>query len=114
MSARDYVPPPRFHSRAPFSLTPAGRSAEASYRAQIVSSRAHSGRASFDAARTAWAASLGLDPDDGAYLGELRGGPLKLGKIAEALAVCGKKRVDAVAALERLLDAGLVLQPAPS
>ena len=113
MSARDYTPPPRFRSRAPFSLTSAGRAAEASYRSQIVTSRVRAGRASFDEARAAWATPLGLQPDDGAYLGELRGGALNLGKITAALAVCGKKRIDTIAALERLLDAGLVLQPAP-
>jgi hypothetical protein len=110
MSAQDYTPPPRFRSREPFSLTPAGRIAEASYRSQIVTSRARAGRASYDAARSAWATSLALEPDDGAYLGELRRGAKKLVWITEALAVCGKKRVDAISALERLLDAGLVMQ----
>ena len=102
---------PRFGRSTRFSLTPAGRSAEASYRSGIVASRAQPGRASFDAARSAWATSLGLEPDDGAYLGELRLCAVKLSKVVAALMVCGKRQVDATAAMGRLLDAGLVLRP---
>ncbi len=53
---------------------------------------------------------MGLEPDDGVYLGELLPGAMNLSKIVAALMVCGQKRTDAMAALGRLLDAELILQ----
>jgi hypothetical protein len=91
-----------------FTLSPLGSEAEASYRATIVASRTESGRASFDAARMAWATSFRVEPDDGIYLGEVAAGPLRLEKIVAALEACGKTRKDAQAAIERLFDAGLM------
>ena len=46
--------------------------------------------------------------DDGLYLGEVGGGPVGLEQIVESLQSCGKTRKDALTALERLLDAGLI------
>jgi hypothetical protein len=89
-------------------LSERGNAAEDSYRSTIVASRAQEGRASFEAARSAWAGSFGVQPDDGLYLGEVRGAGKTLDEIAEALENCGKTRKDATAALERLFDAGLV------
>ncbi len=91
-----------------FTLSSKGDEAETKYRAVIVASRAQEGRSSFDAARTAWAESFRVQPDDGLYLGEARGGPIKLEQLVAALETCGKTRKDALAALERLLDAGLL------
>lgn len=110
MSSWTPTAPPRFQNRDQFSLTPAGRIVEASYRSRIVASRAEPGRRSYDAARSAWAVSAGLEPDDGVYLGELRPGAMDLGMIVEAVTVCGEKRIDGIVALGRLLDAGLILQ----
>jgi hypothetical protein len=91
-----------------FSLSAKGTDAEARYRTTIIASRAQEGRASFDAARSAWAAAFRVQPDDGLYLGEARSGPIKLEQLVEALETCGKTRKDAVAALERLVDAELL------
>ena len=91
-----------------FTLSPKGLEAETTYRSSVVASRALDGRASFDAARVAWAVPLGIDPDDGVYLCEIRDRPVGLGALVEALAPCDKTRQDTVNALERLLDAGLV------
>jgi hypothetical protein len=91
-----------------FALTNTGRDAEASYRSSIVSSRTQEGRASFDAARSTWAESFRLLPDDGLYLGEVASGPTNLEQIVKALEACGKTRKDALTALERLFDAGLI------
>jgi hypothetical protein len=99
---------PRFRTRDRFALAPEGRKAEAAYRALIVAARKDPARGAFDAARAAWADALALAPDDGVYLGELRGRDASLVEIAQALLPCGLKRVDATAALERLVDAGLV------
>jgi hypothetical protein len=99
---------PRSHR---FALSERGRTAELEYREKIVTARAEPGRASFDAARTAWAASHGLNVDDGLYLAELAGGPVTLPQIVAALETCGKNRVDAIAALERLADAGMISSP---
>lgn len=74
----------------------------------IVASRSAEGRAAFDAARASWAAELRIQPDDGLYLSEIRGGAVTLGQLVEALDSCGKTRKDAIAAVERLVDAGLV------
>lgn len=74
----------------------------------IIASRTAEGRASFDAARASWAAEFHVQPDDGLYLAEIRGGAVTLGQIVEALETAGKTRKDAIAAVERLVDAGLV------
>lgn len=91
-----------------FTLSPTGAEAERSYRELIVASRSTSGRASFDAARTEWAKALSLQPDDGLYLAEVAAGPIGLSKIIEALETCGKTKKDAITAVERLVDAGLI------
>jgi hypothetical protein len=105
---QDPSPRRRWPRSQQFTLTDKGREAEASYRSSIVSSRTQEGRASFDAARSTWAKSFRLLPDDGLYLGELADGPINLGKIVEALQACDKTRQDALTALERLFDAGLI------
>ena len=91
-----------------FSLSSVGVHAEATYRSTIVEARAREGRAAYDAARMAWADALRAEPDDGLYLGEIRQAALNLQQIVEALEPCGKTRTDALAALERLEDLGLV------
>lgn len=91
-----------------FSLSTQGAAAESAYREQIVASRQTTGRASFDAARTAWALHHGLQADDGLYLAEVAGGPVSLPQIVDSLESCGKNRTDAIAALERLADAGML------
>jgi hypothetical protein len=110
------TPKRRWSRSQRFSLSPTGADAEADYRSTIVASRAQEGRASFEAARTLWAATLGLQPDDGAYLAELRKGPITLGDLVDALDTSGKTRQDAQSALGRLVDGGLVsasVQPSP-
>ena len=91
-----------------FILSPQGVEAERSYRESIVASRATEGRTSFDAARSQWASAHRVQPDDGLYLGEVSAGPIGLGQLVEALESCGKTRKDAIAAVERLVDAGLI------
>lgn len=91
-----------------FSLSEKGTEAAAAYMATIVASRSESGRASYDAARTQWAQAYGIQPDDGLYLAEVRSGPIRLEHILAALESTGETRKDALAALERLLDAGLL------
>ena len=91
-----------------FVLSPRGVEAETQYRELIVASRSSGGRASFDQARAAWAATYQLQPDDGLYLAEVGAGPTNLPKLIAALETCGKTRPDAIAALERLVDAGFI------
>lgn len=98
-----------------FVLSARGAAAEARYRADIVTARATGGRASFDAARSAWCESHCLQPDDGAYLGELRRGAVSLARIHSELAQCGQTRKRAVEAMTRLLDLGLIeVAPRPA
>ncbi len=96
-----------------FSLSQLGIDAEAAYRSAIVAARAEEGRAAFDAARTAWAEGLQAQPDDGLYLGEIRQAAMNLQQIVDALETCGKTRTDALKALERLEDLGLVRALSP-
>ncbi len=91
-----------------FTLSARGVEAEASYRDLIVASRAQDGRASFDEARARWAGNYKLEADDGLYLAEVRDGPINLPHIITALESCGKRRPDAISALERLVDAGFI------
>lgn len=104
----DRPPPMRWPRAQRFTLSTRGTEAEASYRELIVASRAHEGRASFDAARAAWAGTYSLQVDDGLYLAEVRPGPVNLTQIVAALETCGKTRTDALTAIGRLVDAGLV------
>jgi hypothetical protein len=103
--------PLRWPRSARFTLSPTGTEAEASYRSLIVASRAQAGRVSFDAARAAWAATYHLEADDGLYLAEVAAGGVSLSEIIAALESCGKTRTDAIAAMERLLDGGLITPP---
>jgi hypothetical protein len=105
----DETPPklrwPRSHR---FTLSDRGRAAELEYREKIVSSRAEPGRASFDAARSAWAQTHAIAADDGLYLAELARSPSTLPQLVASLETCGKNRTDAIAALGRLADAGML------
>ena len=100
--------PRRWHPTQRFALSATGAECEAEYRSRIVASRDEVGRASYDAARTAWATAYSLQPDDGLYLGEVKSGPISLGEMVESLDSCGKTHRDALVALERLLDRGLI------
>jgi len=103
------APTPRRWPRAQkFVLSRTGLEVEASYRAHVQGSRAVEGRASYDAARAAWAGEHRLDPDDGLYLGEIRSGPASLADMVESLDACGKNHRDALSALDRLVQRGLV------
>ena len=62
----------------------------------------------FEDVRRFWAESLELDHDDTIYLGEILGGAKTVDGIVEALRACGREREQSLAALRRLLDAGLI------
>ena len=67
-----------------FALTPKGSEVEAAYRSSIAAARTEDGRRdSFDAARAGWASTHQLQPDDGLYLAEVRGGPANLKQIVD-------------------------------
>src|SRR5688500_18285221 len=107
----DRAPKSRWPRSQRFALSAKGVEAEAAYRASVAAVTGVGGRAGFDAARAAWASGLSVQPDDGAYLGELRPGAQSLNQVVEALETCGKTRADALFALGRLVDAGLVDAP---
>ena len=115
MTLEDRPRPLRWPRSQRFALSSAGTAAELSYRELIVASRAQAGRASFDAARAGWASTYRLQADDGLYLAEVAAGDVNLTQIIAALETCGKTRTDAIAAMERLIDAGLIapLNPPP-
>ncbi len=103
--------PRRWPRGQKFALSPAGLDAEDAYRAAVLESRA-SGRAALDAALATWAAPRGVNPQDGVLLGELRGKPLGLADLGEALVECGIDTAAVRAAVDRLVTAGL-LSPVP-
>jgi hypothetical protein len=74
----------------------------------MVASRVEPGRASFDAARAAWAHTHGLLADDGLYLAEIASGPITLAQLVTSLQSCGKSRLDAIEPPERLDDAATI------
>jgi hypothetical protein len=108
MTLDERPPKMRWPRAQRFALSDRGIEAEAAYRQQIVASRTESGRASFDTARAAWAQTHALQVDDGLYLAEVAAGPVNLSQIVVSLESCGKTRLDALAALERLADAGMI------
>jgi len=108
MSIQDPPKRQRWRRSQKFGLSERGRAAEMSYRSSIVASRATGGRTSFEAARVAWADSYRVQPDDGLYLGEVSGAPRNLSELVAALETSGKTKKDALSALERLYDAGLI------
>ncbi len=107
-SVFDREPGRRWPRSQRFALSSKGAQAEQRYREMIAASRAQSGRASFDAARTAWAEPLRLEPNDGLYLGELEPGPRTLAELTQSLEATGTTRREVKAALERLIDAGMI------
>jgi hypothetical protein len=96
-----------------FRLSTAGREAGASYLEVIVEARRESGRKSFDAARTEWAARLTLDASDGLYLGELQNGPKTIAEMAASLDGCGPAPSDVRKAVERLVRLRMMEPIAP-
>ncbi len=96
-----------------FRLSAEGVQAEATYVEGIIAARAESGRASFDAARAAWAGLLRLKPEDGVYLVELEEGPRTIADMVEALDSCGSSPKEVKAAIIRLVDARMI-EPVPT
>jgi hypothetical protein len=95
-----------------FALSEQGAAAESGYRDAVQAARAQ-GRAALDAAQSAWAAPLLVQPVDGVVLGELRGGKRSIADVARTLADCGTSAAEVKAAIDRLTDAGLVA-PVPA
>ncbi len=90
-----------------FVLSPEGITAVELYRSSAVGTPPRVGPY-FENVRRFWAESLKLDQDDTLYLGEVLGGAKTLDGIVEALRTCGRERDHSLAALRRLLDAGLI------
>jgi hypothetical protein len=95
-----------------FALSQRGIEAEAAYREAIVAART-SGRSALDVAQQQWAAPLGVAPQDGVVLGELRGGKRSISELAKSLEDCGTTAADVKAAIDRLTDA-LLVEAAPA
>lgn len=91
-----------------FGLSELGGIAARAYLDTIVAARAEQGRRSFDAARSTWAETHRIQPEDGLYLREMVAGPVTLIELVERLEGCGPERRDCIAALDRLVSAGLV------
>jgi hypothetical protein len=111
MALLDDRPPKRRWPRSQkFILSEKGVTAEADYRAVIVTSRDDAARSrdAFDAARTGWAQTWGVQSDDGLYLCEVSSGPKTVEQLVSALESCDKTKQDAIDAVGRTFDAGLL------
>jgi hypothetical protein len=98
---------PRWPRAQKFRLSLIGAEAEACYQAAVKASRDRGGREAFDRALAAWATPLGVRPDDGSYLAELRTSVRTLTELLECFASCGTTKTEAKAALDRLISAKL-------
>jgi hypothetical protein len=94
-----------------FTLSPSGVSAHAAYLAAIQDSRS-SGRSALETAQASWARELGVEPDDGVVLSELRNGHRSIAEIARSLEACGTTSAEVKQAIDRLVGAGAV-EPSP-
>lgn len=100
------------HSRlglaARVRLSSRGHSTEAAYRSHVAAAHGPSRRKAFECARSEWALCHGLEPDDGAYLGELRVIALTVRELGEALAICGQSQEMVSTTVGRLLSRGFL------
>ncbi len=96
-----------WQSATQFALSPEGITAVELYRSCAVGSPPRVGPY-FEGVRRFWAESQRLHHDDTIYLGEVLGGAKTVEGIVEALRACGRERDHSLAALRRLLDAGLI------
>jgi hypothetical protein len=94
-----------------FGLSSSGLAAEADYRAAIAAARA-SGRGALESAERNWATPLGIQPNDGVVLGELRSGRRSIAELARDLESCGVSAADVKVIVDRLCEAQLV-EPQP-
>ncbi|HEY8206980.1 MAG TPA: hypothetical protein VIG99_05850 [Myxococcaceae bacterium] len=90
-----------------FRLTALGQDVEARYQAVLAEARQAGGRAAFDEATKAFAGPLGLQPGDGAYLGELKTQPRTIVELMEQLQDGGATKAEVKSALDRLIAAKL-------
>jgi len=107
------TPRPNWSRSQRFRLSAAGRDAGNNYLEVIVAARGAAARKSFDAARAEWAARLGLEPNDGLYLGELLEAPKTIAEIASALDGCGPTPGEVRKGVERLVRLGIMEPVAP-
>lgn len=108
-------PPPRRQSirrSVFFSLSARGAAALFTYRGHVRLARGRDRRRVFDTVRAHWASSLGLEPDDGAYLVQLATGSSSFRELGEALAICGQSTDHVTSTITRLLTIGIVKQHA--
>lgn len=108
MQNSDFLP--RLGRSARFRLSSRGHSTEAAYRSHVASAHGPTRRKAFECARSEWALCHGLEPDDGAYLGELRIVALTVKELGEALAICGQTREMVSTTVGRLLSRGFLEQ----
>lgn len=95
-----------------FTLSTSGATALSTYLVAIQGARSV-GRPALEAAQANWAHGLGVAPDDGVVLTELRTGQRSIAEISRSLEVCGTTSSEVKQAIDRLVTAGAV-EPLPS
>jgi len=96
-----------WQSATRFALSPHGITAVELYRSYAVGTPPRVGPY-FGGRAPVLGGVAGVDHDDTIYLGEILGGAKTVDGIVEALRACGRERDQSLAALRRLLDAGLI------
>lgn len=91
-----------------FRLTPKGQTAESAYKEAIGVGRRGDGTSSLELMQAAWAQSHGIEPGDGLFITELGQGERTLAELAEGLESCGTSLPQVKAAIERLIESGIV------
>lgn len=91
-----------------FRLTALGQDAVAKYQDVLKGAREAGGRAAFDEATKAFAAPLGLQAGDGAFLSELKAQPRTIVDLMELLQDGGATKAEVKGVLDRLIAAKLV------
>ena len=103
----------RFKRTQRFRLSLKGSEAAAAYAVMIEEARSGTGRAQFEAARAAWGGPRGLATDDGLFLLEFKEHDRTLTEASRSLDSCGTTAKEVKAAVERLLECGM-LEPVPA
>lgn len=99
--------PKRWPRGQKFHISPQGTTALAAH-AEAVALARSSGRNALQTALAAWAEPLGLQAGDGTILSELRSGRLGVPDLVNGLEAAGIAPDEVRAALQRLVERGLV------
>jgi hypothetical protein len=89
-------------------LTAPGREAVDAHQLMVEQARSGTGRAGFEANRSAWANPRGINVEDGLFLVEFAGGERTHQEVARAIERCGASAAEVKKGVLRLLAGGFL------